>query len=267
MLFRPVTYEDLDEIRDLQPEDWSDIIPDFRFYIESPCCYPAKIIMNGRITGVGASIVFKNTAWLAHIIVDIRYRRQGIGSYIVQELLKICENEPIETFSLIATESGKPVYEKAGFRVVTKYAFLQRENLWKPKVVSSNVVPFREDYRPGIYKLDMEISGENRTGILRHFLKNSLVYELNKEVLGFYIPDLRDGVIYANTVEAGLELMKVKYAVTDKASLPSTNDPAISFLKENGFAVTGKKGTRMILGKEINWKPDKIYSRVGGNMG
>jgi hypothetical protein len=38
-------------------------------------------------------------------------------------------------------------------------------------------------------------------------------------------------------------------------------------LKDNGFRETETKGTRMILGKDIEWEPLNIYSRAGGNFG
>lgn len=61
--------------------------------------------------------------------------------------------------------------------------------------------------------------------------------------------------------------MKIKYSKIDKASLPSDNIMGIEFLKYNRFIETTKKVSRMILGKDINWKPNKIYSRIGGNFG
>jgi N-acetylglutamate synthase-like GNAT family acetyltransferase len=267
MVFQPVTYNDLDEIRNLQPPDWSDIIPDFRFYLETKYCHPIKMETDGRIVGVAASIILGNTAWLAHIIVDINYRRQGIGYALVQELINSQENRSVKSFSLIATELGQPVYAKAGFKVAAEYVFLKRENPWPDQTVASQVVPFLEAYRSGIYELDREISGENRIVLLKDCLQNSMVYIRNKDVLGFYLPDLKEGLIYADTGEAGLELMKVKFAKIDKAALPSDNMTGISFLKQNGFGITEKKGTRMFLGNEINWQPRKIYSRIGGNLG
>jgi GNAT superfamily N-acetyltransferase len=267
MQFKPVIWEDLEEIRNLQPADWSDIIPNIQFYIESPFCYPIKTKVNNQIVGIGASIVFENTAWLAHIIVDSHYRRQGIGAGLVQELLKSPENTKIETYSLIATELGQPVYAKAGFEVTTEYTFLQRADPWRLQGKTSNILPFCEEYRSGIYKMDKDISGEDRIILLENHLQNSMVYLKNKEIVGFYLPDLSEGLIYADTEEAGLELMKVKFAKIDKAALPSDNITGIEFLKQNGFVITEKKGTRMMLGKEIHWKPQKIYSRIGGNLG
>jgi len=61
--------------------------------------------------------------------------------------------------------------------------------------------------------------------------------------------------------------MKVKYASADKAVLPPDNLHGINFLKQHGFKITDTRGTRMILGKDINWQPEKVFSRIGGNYG
>ena len=88
---------------------------------------PVKISIENKIIGIGTGIVFGNTAWLAHIIVNPEFRRRGIGRKIVIELLNIIKNTGCETVSLIATELGCPIYEKAGFIEQTKYAFFEKE--------------------------------------------------------------------------------------------------------------------------------------------
>jgi len=81
------------------------------------------------------------------------------------------------------------------------------------------------------------------------------------------LPKLKQGPIFADTEEAGVALMEVKYAKVDNAVLPSENTTGIQFLQQNGFVKTARKGTRMILGKDFSWEPTKIYSRIGGNFG
>jgi len=266
MQFEKVTIDDLDEIRNLQPQDWSDIIPEFEFYIQSSFCSPIKTTIGGKIVGIGASIVFKNTSWIAHIIVDSEYRNKGFGTLIVNELLESIKRDSVATCSLIATDLGKPVYLKAGFRIAAEYSFFQREELWIDCPVSENVIPYEEKHSAMIYELDHKISGEKRELLLSDYLSNSKVYIENNKVLGYYLPDLKEGLIYAGTEEAGLELMKLKYAKVDKAVLPSDNFAGVAFLQQNGFIET-RKGTRMILGKDIDWNPKKMYSRIGGNFG
>jgi len=266
MQFETITSADLDRIRNLQPQDWSDIIPEFEFYIQSSFCCPIKTKIDDKIVGIGASIVFKNTGWIAHIVVDSEYRNKGIGGQIVNELLESLKRDSVATCSLIATELGKPVYLKAGFRIAAEYSFFQREEQWIDRPVSENVIPYEEKHRAMIYGLDHQISGEKRELLLTDYLSNSLVYVENNKVLGYYMPDLKEGLIYADTEEAGLELMKLKYAKVDKAVLASDNIAGVAFLHQNGFVET-RKGTRMILGKDLDWNPGKIFGRIGGNFG
>ncbi|MFA5044978.1 MAG: GNAT family N-acetyltransferase [Paludibacter sp.] len=266
MTFETITINDLEEIRNLQPEDWQDIIPDMEFYIKSSFCNPMKAMLNNKIVGIGTSIVFENTSWVAHIIVDRDSRNKGIGLQIVSELLDSIRKKSIETCSLIATELGKPVYMKAGFRIVAEYSFFKREKSWVDCPVSEKVIPFKEEYRSMIYELDKKISGERRALLLAGYLGNSMLFVGNNKVLGYYIPDLKEGLIFADTEEAGWELMKLKYSTVDTAVLPSDNSAGLAFLKQNGFIET-KKGTRMIVGKDVDWNPRKMYSRIGGNLG
>ncbi|MHC1702928.1 MAG: GNAT family N-acetyltransferase [Tenuifilaceae bacterium] len=267
MKFNKLDVTDLPKIKDLQPEGWTDITPEFEFYLKSNFCNPIKIEVDGRMVGVGVSIVYEKTAWLAHIIVDSSFRNRGVGSKIVEELMNNLRSESITTYSLIATEIGQPVYVRAGFRFVSNYVFMKREKPWINYPVSSKIVNFHEDYRSTFYDLDKQITGENRIPLLNEFIKTSLLFIDKNEVLGYFMPDLKEGLIYAETDEAGLELMKLKYSKVDKAVLPSENIVGVEFLKNNGFFETSTKGTRMILGKDLDWKPTKMYSRIGGNFG
>jgi GNAT superfamily N-acetyltransferase len=265
--FATIIHDDLDKIRGLQPDGWPDILPEFEFYIEKEFCHPIKAILNDRIVGIGTSIIFGRTAWLAHIIVEKVYRNRGIGYQITQELLEDQRSGSVETFLLIATESGKPVYKKAGFRTVTEYLYFKRDKPWRDGMISPNIVPYHPGHCSMLTDMDRQISGEDRRPLMEGFLGNSLVYTDNDSVRGFYLPELGEGLILALTVRAGLELMKAKYSKVDKAVIPSDNQPGVDFLKQNGFQITDTRGTRMILGQDLSWKPQNLFSRIGGNYG
>lgn len=266
MRIDPLTHTDLPAIRNLQPEGWPDIVPVFDFYIRSAFCDPVKVTLNGHIVGLGASIAYDTTAWLAHIIVSKNHRNKGIGYELVCEILNRLDRT-METCLLLATPSGQSVYRKAGFREVTPYLFFQREKPWRNYPVSSHIIPFEASHRKIILKSDREITGENRENILSNYIKNARIYWEDHKVKGYYIPGAGEGPIIADTVDAGLELMKMKYAKADTAVLPADNSEGIAFLEQNGFTLTHTQGIRMIRGKEIHWKPEKIYSRIGGNFG
>jgi GNAT superfamily N-acetyltransferase len=262
-----MTYHDLDDIRPLQPEGWPDIVTEFECYLKKNFCYPVKALMDRKIVGVGTLIVLGRTGWLAHIIVEEKHRNHGIGSQITRELVSEGRHQSVETLLLIATELGFPLYKKLGFKVVTEYHYFHRSIPWEDGPPSCQTITYEDHLDAEIFKLDMETSGEDRRVLLTDYLDKALVCMNNDTVEGFYMPDLGEGLIIANTVQAGTELMKVKYSRIDKAVLPIENAAGHDFLKQNGFARSDTKGTRMILGKDINWRPEQVYSRIGGNFG
>lgn len=263
-----ITYSDLEKLKGLQPDGWSDIATEFEFYIKSDFCTPIKFEIDGKIVGVGASIAFEKTAWLAHIIVDSNYRNKGIGYDIVNELIyRLKRDFSTETFLLIATELGRPLYLKFGFRDVSNYLFMKREQQWKEQPISPKIADFKEELRSSIYDIDLQATGEKRECLIDPYIEKSKVYIEKGKVTGYFLPDLREGLIYAQTSEAGIELMRYKYSKIDKAVLPSENKVGVDFLKTNGFAEIPTKGTKMVMGKDLVWRPNMMYSRISGNFG
>jgi len=267
MEFATLTYQDLPVTGELQPEGWPDIVTDFKFYLDSEFCIPMKVVLEKRMVGIGAAIVLGDSAWIAHIIVDERFRKKGIGYSIVKELLNRLDTYSLKSYMLIATEMGKSLYEKAGFKAVSDYVYFRRETPWNDQKISTKVLPYETAYFSEVMDLDRKISGENRGSLLMGTLRTSEVYIRNNSVQGVYIPELGEGAIIADTRAAGIELMKIKYSVADKAVLPEENHAGISFLEQNGYVKIPKKGTRMVLGDAVKWQPEKIFSRIGGNLG
>lgn len=266
MNFEPIKPVDLNAIADLQPDDWNDIIPSISYYIRSGFCYPVKVTIGEKIVGIGALIVLGDTSWLAHIIVQPEYRNRGIGLKIVEYLLEYPNARSSHSFLLIATKLGEPIYKKTGFRTVTEYVFFDRKQEWSHQPVSQKIISFSELHRAQLIELDKRITGENRQRILNEHLPKSKVYANGNKILGYFLPDFFNGLIVADTAEAGIELMKLKYAAIDNAVLPVENISGIHFLKQNGF-IESSRAFRMILGEDLKWQPAKIYSRIGGNLG
>lgn len=267
MRFSRIEPTDRDSLWELQPPDWPDIVTDFEIYLKWPFCYPLKVTIGNKIAGIGTSIVFEKTGWLAHIIVHPEFRNRGLGFAIVEELLKHQKSRQVSVSSLVATKLGYPVYVKAGFKPVGEYVFYKRDKDWPRYPVSEYIIPYNDQYRKSILKLDQNITGENREKLLNSYLTTSRLFVINNKVEGYYIPELKEGPIYAIHETAGIELMKVKYAKADRAVIPSENKAGIVFLEQNGFIKSETTGTRMLLGEDISWQPEMVYSRIGGNFG
>lgn len=258
--------EDLDSLKAFQPADWPDITKAYAFYTGtgSPYCRPVKLLEDGGIRAIGCAISHGKTAWLAQIIVAEAYRNRGLGSRITQSLIDLVKNE-VKSISLVATDLGAPVYTKLGFRPETEYSFLRRS-----EPLTSNPEPEVIDYEPSflgsMLGLDREASGEDRSFIIQDHLSNAKVINTKSELYAYYLPTLGEGLIISRDERAGQELMRLRLSTRIRHVIPEGNTTALNFLLENGFEPY-RKAVRMVLGEPVHFKPEWIYSRIGGNLG
>ncbi|MBN1416060.1 MAG: GNAT family N-acetyltransferase [Bacteroidales bacterium] len=260
------TYPDLKRISGLQPDDWSDIIPFFSYYLKADYCDPIKVETDNKVVGIGTSIKYRHTAWIAHIIVHPGYRCRGIGTYITNTLVDRLMKQKYRTVFLIATKLGEPVYRKLGFEKETEYLFFKDGKYPADIDPPEELLPYSESYKADFLDLDEKASGEKREAVLSEHFTDSVLYVRENKVSGFYMPSLGEGLIVAENEPAGLELMKMKYSTVSKAILPMENKAGIEFLIKIKFKEYSK-GIRMRFGEKIQWHPEMLYSRIGGNLG
>ena len=264
MKITPLTENDMSGITALQPVGWNDITPHIYFYIQSHFCFPLKALEDDRLVGIGTAILHGSTAWLAHIIVHPEYRNRGIGHHITQALIGQLRNTPCETILLLATEQGKPVYEKSGFQTETTYVFLKGGAI-EPQP-SSCIVPFDHSFREALLTMDHQVSGEDRSRLIIPALESARLFVKDNALLGYYIPALGDGMIVANIIAAGVALQSIRSSREPRFSLPADNAAGVIFLKQHHY-LEYATGYRMTLGKKLRWDPTQIYNRIGGNFG
>ncbi|MBN1151285.1 GNAT family N-acetyltransferase [candidate division WOR-3 bacterium] len=259
-----ITEDDEKALGLMQPSEWGDIVPLFKFYASKEFCRPLAIRENSQIVGVGTAIFFEKTAWLAHIIVREDKRNKGFGKKILDDLLETTFG--CESVSLIATELGLPLYEKAGFREVTEYVVLESEKATGHTDSAPYVRRLSRDDIKGVLALDEKISGEKRSELLLEKLCGGIVHKPENHLRGYFLPGLGEGLIFAEDDEAGEHLMKYRMSVEKKAVLPRDNVKGIDCLASYGFSKK-KRVKRMIYGKEFPWHPEMVWNRIGGNFG
>ncbi|MBI3235453.1 MAG: GNAT family N-acetyltransferase, partial [Bacteroidetes bacterium] len=162
LILQKLTKDDLVDLKELQPKGWENILPRIEQYIQTPFCHPLKTLIGNKIVGIGASIIHQDVAWLAHIIVHPDFHKQGIGTFITENLITSLREKKIETIYLIATDLGEPLYKKLGFKTDAEYVFykdLKAKSNWKP---SKHIHPLDDHYYSQVTLLDLQISGENR---------------------------------------------------------------------------------------------------------
>lgn len=261
----PLSTTDLPEIEGMQPEGWGPITPVHRFYLDAPFCYPIKAVAGNKIVGIGTAISLGRTGWLGHVIVHPEHQNKGLGSKIVENLLARLASNGCQTVSLIATDFGKHLYCKFNFKTTIEYHRFERAATPSPTPDPTGSEPndCLNDY---ILKFDMLVSGECRTVLLKEHLAGARCIRSGDTLDGVHLPDLGEGFIMARNARAGLMLLAEKCRSAEKVVIPSANKPAIEFLTKAGYTHTLSM-CRMTRGKPLEWRPEFVYCRIGGNLG
>ena len=267
MQILPFEVANLNELESLQPPDWLDLKIAFRYYLHHfGFCNPIKIVINSCIVGIGTTIIHNDVAWLAHIVVHPDFRKQGIGKIITTTLIESVKKHSCKTILLVSTDLGKPVYEKIGFEIVGEYAFLRNDNYGNEGEISENIQKLDQKYFDAVLILDQKVSGEDRSNQIEDYFLDSFVYLEKNKICGYYLPAFGAGLIVAENEEAGIELIKLRNKTHNIATLPSENESALKFLKENNFKQY-RTAKRMSLGEKLNWHPEMFFNRISGQIG
>ena len=256
-------------LQNFPPESWNLDLPLFiSYHFNYPYFYPVVAEENSKIVGFGNGILNGSTGWLGNILVPSEFRRKGIGSEITEHLIKFFHSKGCTSQVLIASEMGKNIYTRFGFKESSVYQFL-RKNSDLPDYVKNENIRRINDYDSDILKkFDEEISGENRYHLIKRYFSTGWIYQQSAEAIqGVLLPDLGGGLIFAKNPEAGLELIKFKLNLGKfRTVIPAENETALNFVKSQGFELYST-APRMVLGNEVNWKPEYVYNRAAGYCG
>ena len=266
---RPISESEIHQLQNFPPEDWNLDLPRLLyFHFGHSYFHPVIAEVDNKIVGCGISLIHGNVSWLGTIIVLPEYRRQGIGQEITRNLIDYCRSKGCTSHLLTASEMGEPIYRKLGFEVNSIYVLYKRESIESTRHIS-NVREMREEDFLAVKELDREVTGEDRFQFIKRFFSAGWVYSADTStgITGFYIPDLGGGLIIARSVDAGLELMRLRLNRGKTTSVvPATNAIAREFLTSEGFQEY-RTSPRMILGNKVNWRPTMIYNRATGYCG
>jgi len=84
-----------------------------------PNCRPILAERDREIVGTGVATVSGRVGWVGTIWVAPALRRRGLGRAITEAVIEELEASGCRTLVLVATEAGRPVYERLGFEVLT----------------------------------------------------------------------------------------------------------------------------------------------------
>jgi predicted N-acetyltransferase YhbS len=271
---RPMTPADVDATADaILRSGWGDRRVKMAFVARHPGCLPFVAEADGAIVGTGVTTVSGPIAWIGTIWVDPAVRGHGLGTALTQRTIDAAADAGCSTCVLVATDAGRPLYERFGFRVQTHYRILEA-----PGVADGQPDPrirsFRASDLADMATLDASATGEDRAHLLTALAAPETTRCLEKDgaVAGFILrAPWGGGATIAPHLEDALAILHARRVTSGpdkrvRAGLLEENAVGIDRLRDGGW--TDAWGApRMILGEMPAWQPAAIWGQFDHAIG
>lgn len=137
-------------------------------------CFAA--CLDGRLIGTVTTAPYgTDLAWIGMMLVSPEYRRQGIGTALMQAALDYLRGIGVVSIKLDATALGRPLYESLGF---IAEGLIERWEGVAPLVEKKDPALITETTRPAVYALDRQAFGADRRPWLDALMAGSPVGSL-----------------------------------------------------------------------------------------
>src|SRR6185503_8547742 len=164
-----------DGLRLCRASGWNQREEDWREMLRSnPGGFVAAVV-DGRVVGTGGAVRYgAGLAWICMILVDPESRSQGLGTRIMEEVLRRLEGAP--AVGLDATPGGRLVYVKLGFRDARALARFEARTRVAPPAPASPLRPLTAADLPEVLAWDREAFGADRGAVLRWAVAQAAEY-------------------------------------------------------------------------------------------
>jgi len=255
---------------------WNQTEADWRRFIklEPEGCFVGEL--NGRSVGTTTTCVFRKTAWIAMVLVDVNARHKGVGTTLLKHSIEYLKSRQVRTIRLDATSLGRPIYEKLGF--VPDYELARFEGRATEARESVTVVAAAPELFAEIIEFDKRTTGRERAKMLgrlfEEFPENVRIVRRAGKIEGFIT--MRPG---ANAVQIGpctatgeagpalfcdaLDRCAAKPVFVD---IPLDNTEAVKVAESNELAVQ-RTLTRMSWGRKPVDNPQSSWASSGAEKG
>lgn len=235
----------------------------------------------GRPIGAGACLVWPaeggGAAWLGGMMVLPEARRQGVGRALLDALLGHAEAKGARSVSLCATDEGRGLYERAGFRAVAPMRRWRRAapEPGPPPRTSSAIYPISSCEIMELWAYDRPRFGASRApwlaDLMARFPERAFVAfdRASGRIAGHAMADAHAvGPLVADTPEAAAWLLHA----CERAGAPpvvledARNPGAAPLLEARGYAPADAT-LLMVRGEPPAGVPSARYGLAGWSLG
>jgi ribosomal protein S18 acetylase RimI-like enzyme len=263
---RRLTIGDLDHALQLCREArWNQTKDDWRILLELAPDGCLAIEVDGNLAATTTILCHgSRLAWVGMVLTKKEFQERGFARRLLSEVLTLAEKKKIDTVKLDATDQGKRLYEKAGFRAE------QPVERWLRAGVDSEI-PATNVATGEWHRSDREVFGADRSGLLKKLGERNAVWTSGDSFLlgrsgaetGYLGPCVSDDPHSAR-------LLIERFVQSTKSAISwdllPQNQNAVAIAKDLGF-VPQRRLTRMVRGKDLRGKEKSVYALAGFEFG
>lgn len=272
---RPMTPADVDPTADaVLRSGWGDRRIKMAWVAGHAACRPFVAEADGVIVGTGVTTVNGPVGWIGTIWVEPAWRGRGLGKALTTATIEAAEAAGCRTLVLVATEAGRPLYERFGFRVQTTYRIVEAPGLGEG-ISDPRVRPYEPPDLSAMAALDADATGEDRAHLLADFAAPDTTRVLERvdgSVGGFVIrAPWGGGATIAPEIDDAVAILHTRRLNSSpdrrvRAGLLEPNAAGLQRLLADGW-VDAWQAPRMIRGEMPAWQPTAIWGQFDHAVG
>jgi GNAT superfamily N-acetyltransferase len=250
---------------------WGDRRRFFEFAVTHEVCRPFVAADGSEIVGTGVGTVNGHAGWIGTIFVAPDRRARGLGRALTLAVIDAIEGAGCRTLVLVATDLGRPVYEKLGFEVQTEYHVFEHERRRGRAPADGGVHAFTAADLDDAVALDRLATGEDRAALLAAVIGvpgGLALRDGEGRLVGFVLRAAwGGGATIAPDPSDALRLLdrrRDRDGTSDRvrAGVMTENVEGRRLLETAGWRPT-HVATRMIRGAALPWQPTAIWGQFG----
>lgn len=249
---------------------WNQTGDDWRLLIELAPEGCLAIEVDGELAATTTLLCYgRRLAWIGMVLTKMSYRGRGLARYLLTQAQTEADQMRIETVKLDATDQGRPLYEKMGFRCEQAVERWSRPGSGHTLSTAAPVEEPPVNWRVA----DHRAFGADRSELLERLARRSQPplfiegsYLLTRP--GRQTRYLGPSVCKTPGTARKLTERALGMAVSDSWSwdLLPKNRNAVALAQDLGFA-PARQLQRMARGKGLHAKEDTIYAIAGFELG
>ncbi len=216
--------------------------------------------LGNEAVGLGCIFFYGKLAWIGNMAVRKKFQRRGIGSKIFSKLLEIAGSCGVETIGLDATEVGRKLYKKFGFKeMYATITYSLSEEAIKSLTTSNAKLKLTSIDLGRLRELDREVFGYDRWRVVEAWLRHGgKIIATDKGYALIKGSDI--GPLVAESVDAAKTLMSKAILLGGRnIVVPAGNKESTELIQELNPAVKDEC-TRMALGAPLKGNLSKAFA-------